>query len=165
MYLELVPDFEETVDVDSGRLPHREAFLQSHNSSSVCEIPGGIKQDYTFARSDILDVKRESHLLLGFDTEYQARQEFFTSAELQSGVGKYEVLSYQFYAINHTGAEWSGIAIPDGSRRMSFTDFIVYAIAKGVAAGEAIPKTIVLVAIIRALTFPRLTTASSSTPA
>lgn len=145
MYLELVPDFQEKTETESDRLPHREAFLQTHNRVSVRETPNGEREDYSFGQSDILELKREDHLLLGFDTEYQTLQEFFKTGEVRSGLGKYEVLSYQFFAINYTGGEWSGIAVPDQRQRMSFTDFIIYAISKGVALGEKIPKTIILV--------------------
>jgi hypothetical protein len=123
-----------------------EVFLLTGNNASIRETIHGDKTEFKFDRADIrTDLKRERHLVLGFDTEYQSLEEFYTNEQVRSRLAKYEVLSYQFFAINHTGAEWSGIAIPDDKQRISFTDFIVYAISRGVAAGEEIPRTIVLV--------------------
>jgi hypothetical protein len=91
-------------------------------------------------------VPRSEFLLLGFDTEYQPLKATFNTEEIKAGEAKYEVLSYQFYAINSNRAEWSGIAIPDDGERLSFTDFIVHAISKGALLGQHVPKTIILVA-------------------
>lgn len=124
----------------------RESFLETKNSARIRERPGGRKFDFSFPQQYIKDVPRSEFLLLGFDTEYQSPQDAFTRDEIEEGKAKYEVLSYQFHAINSNGREWSGIAIPDDGYRISFTDFIVYAISKGALLGEHVPKTIILVA-------------------
>ncbi|MGY3354324.1 hypothetical protein ACVWZK_000987 [Bradyrhizobium sp. GM0.4] len=63
----------------------------------------------------------------------------------QAGQAKYEVLSYQFYAINYNGDTWEGIAIPKPGKRLTLGQFLVYAISKGAQLGQIIPKTVVLV--------------------
>ncbi|PWE75934.1 hypothetical protein XF30_03340 [Bradyrhizobium sp. SUTN9-2] len=124
-----------------------EAFLLATPSALIAERPAGPKTQFSIDRGDVRgDLKRDTHyLILGFDTEYQQLQEFYTNKEVRNRLAKYEVLSYQFYAINYTGAEWSGIAIPEPGRRLSFTEFLVYALGKGAMLGEPIPKTIILV--------------------
>lgn len=131
---------------EAKKKPKREAFLASTNVARIQEGVRFTSKEFTFEREDILDVPRKDYLLLGFDTEYQPNKETFETQEIAEGKAKYEVLSYQFYAINNNGVEWSGIAIPRDGQRLTFTEFIVFAIAKGVELGEIIPKTIVLVA-------------------
>jgi len=125
-----------------------EAFLLASNSAVIREEPNGTLAEFSIDRDDVLiDLKRDQgFLILGFDTEYQQRRKFYEHAEIKNRLAKYEVLSYQFHAINYTGAEWSGIAIPDQPKgRLSFTEFLVYALGKGVLRGQQIPKTIILV--------------------
>ena len=121
-------------------------FLITQNSARIREQPGHRKVEFSFPREYIKDVPRSEYLLLGFDTEYQPVKETFSTDEIKAGDAKYEVLSYQFYAINSNGSEWSGIAIPDDGERIAFTDFIVHAISRGALLGEHVPRTIILVA-------------------
>lgn len=122
------------------------AFLETNNTARIRDKPTGRSRDYSFPRSMIKDVKRSEFLVLGFDTEYQSPQETFETKEIKKGKAKYEVLSYQFHAINSNGVEWSGIAIPNDGDRLSFTDFIVYALSLGARKKQQVPKTIILVA-------------------
>lgn len=122
------------------------AFLETSNIARICNRPRGRKFDYSFPRTTIKDVKRSEFLVLGFDTEYQSPKETFELDEIEAGKAKYEVVSYQFHAINSNGVEWSGIAIPDGGERLSLTEFIVYALSMGARKKQQIPKTIILVA-------------------
>jgi hypothetical protein len=64
---------------------------------------------------------------------------------VQAKQARYEVLSYQGYAIHPNGTTWEGIAIPDDGERITSMDFITMMISKGAALGLKIPKTIVLV--------------------
>lgn len=124
----------------------RENFLKAKNTARIREFPGGPKKNFGFKKTAIKNAKRTEYLLLGFDTEYQTLEDSYDNDAIREGKAKYEVLSYQFHAINSSGAEWNGIAIPDSDgRRLTFTEFMVYAISKGVLLGEDIPKTIVLV--------------------
>ena len=75
----------------------------------------------------------KAHLLIGFDTEYQA----IADSELQSTVktgAKNELLSYQFSIklISSDGpdnaTETEGIIIPDGDQRLTMEEFIGFAI-------------------------------------
>ncbi|MBR1248934.1 hypothetical protein JQ609_18615 [Bradyrhizobium sp. AUGA SZCCT0169] len=122
------------------------AFLETTNTARVRDKLKGRKRDYSFPRSMIKDVKRSEFMVLGFDTEYQSPQEAFKNDAIAEGKAKYEVLSYQFHAINSNGVEWSGIAIPDDNDRLSFTDFIVFALSLGAKKKQQVPKTIILVA-------------------
>ncbi|SDO19925.1 DNA polymerase [Afipia sp. GAS231] len=122
------------------------AFLAASNTVKIRNKPKGRRFDYAFPRAIIKDVKRSEFLVLGFDTEYQSPKDAFEIEEIKEGKAKYEVVSYQFHAINSNGVEWSGIAIPDDDQRLSFTDFIVYALSLGARKKQQIPKTIILVA-------------------
>ena len=95
----------------------------------------------------IKDVKRsKKFLVLGFDTEYQSPQEAFKNDAIAEGKAKYEVLSYQFHAINSNGVEWSGIRDSHDNDRLSFTDFIRIRAVLGAKKKQQVPKTIILVA-------------------
>lgn len=85
------------------------------------------------------------YLILGFDTEYQPISDVFTQKDVKAGTARYEVLSYQFYAINHLGDHWDGLIIPNDGERISLTEFIVFALAKGAAHNFKLPNNIVLV--------------------
>lgn len=122
-----------------------QAVLETTNLVRLRERPDGDLIDFAFLKESIAELPRQEYLILGFDTEYQAVKEKNTQDDVEEGRAKYEVLSYQFYAMNPTGEEWSGITIPKFGQRMSLTDFIVYAISKGAELGYVIPKTIVLV--------------------
>jgi hypothetical protein len=87
------------------------------------------------------------YLILGFDTEFQGPGYAVSRDEIKSGQAKFKVLSYQFHAKTTDGQEWSGICCPDGDKRMSMGEFIVFAL--GVGAREYgvrnIPTAIYLV--------------------
>ncbi len=122
------------------------AFLATSNTAWICNKPKGRNYNCSFPRTMIKDVKRSEFLVLGFDTEYQSPKETFELEAIKAGKAKYEVLSYQFHAINSNGVEWSGIAIPNDGERLSFTEFIVYALSLGARKKQQVPKTIILVA-------------------
>jgi hypothetical protein len=78
----------------------------------------------------------EDYLILGFDTEFVAPRRV-TLKEIRegiskqaAGVGKNQILSYQFAAIGPKGEKWSGIACTDTNdgldARLSFGEFLVY---------------------------------------
>lgn len=87
------------------------AFLGTSNTAYICNRPKGRKFEYSFPRTTIKDVARSEFLVLGFDTEYQSPKETFETEEIKEGKAKYEVVSYQFHAINSNGVEWNGVAI------------------------------------------------------
>lgn len=124
----------------------RETFLIGPNRALLSEAPGGEKIEFAFQRDAInLEPEPKEYLLIGFDTEYQALRPFFTNKEVQAKQARYEVLSYQGYAIHPNGTTWEGIVIPDDGARISSMDFVTMMISKGAALGLKIPKTIVLV--------------------
>ena len=124
----------------------RGTYLEASNVVRIREKPGRRKYERRIPAGCIREVKRNEFLVLGFDTEYQSPDDPFSNDDIREGKAKYEVVSYQFHAINSNGREWNGIAIPDNEERISFTDFIVFAIARGALIKEQIPKTIILVA-------------------
>ena len=94
-------------------------------------------------------------LIIGFDTEYKTRGEAFERHELQEGIGRNEILSYQVHCKLHDpdqpeAQEWGGICFPeDGSvdNRLSLKDLISFAIWKGINSGavSVVPTRIYLV--------------------
>jgi hypothetical protein len=87
----------------------------------------------------------EDYLILGFDTEFVAPPRL-TLKEIRegiskqaAGVGKNQILSYQFAAIGPKGEKWSGIACTDTDdgvdARLSFGEFIVFALGSGLRSG------------------------------
>jgi hypothetical protein len=118
--------------------------LTAKNVVEVREQLGGEPSSYSLPASAIADDK-DSLLIIGFDTEYQPLLDVINAEDVKEGRAGVEVLSYQFYAINHLGQEWSGLVVPESDKRMALTDFVVYALAKGAEAGAALPRNIVLV--------------------
>ena len=115
---------------------------------TVREEPDAEKVTYSFERENIRKTKREEEfLIVGFDTEYQT-EKAVSNTKVKLKLAKYKVLSYQFYAKTKDGIEWSGIVLPDEFTRLSFSEFIVYVIGKGVESGKiiSIPNHIYLVA-------------------
>jgi hypothetical protein len=98
----------------------------------------------------------EDYLILGFDTEFVAPPRV-TLKEIRegiskqaAGVGKNQILSYQFAAIGPKGEKWSGIACTDTNdgldARLSFGEFLVFALGSGLRSGaiKSIPPNIYL---------------------
>lgn len=115
---------------------------------SVVETPGGDPTYYMFERSNIHPEEPENFMIVGFDTEFVAPSQSVSGEVIKGGAAKYEVLSYQFHAKTVDGLEWSGIALPEEGERMSFTDFITFVIAKGIAdlKIDSLPDRLYLVA-------------------
>lgn len=133
--------------IDEKVVVPKKSFLKTKCAVNISEQPGIAPRQFYFARETILsELDRNNYLILGFDTEYQTLKETFSLDEVKAGKARYEVLSYQFYAINFTGETWDGIAIPARpGQRLTLGQFIVYAVSKGAQLGYQIPKTIVLV--------------------
>lgn len=123
----------------------QETFLESNNTVVIRQMPYQPLRRFAVDRSDIQIGKRDDYLLVGFDTEYQPDKPVFDSKDIKDGNARYEVLSYQFYALAQSSNSWSGMAIPNPKQRLTFTEFLTYAIAAGAERGEIIPDTIVLV--------------------
>ena len=87
------------------------------------------------------------YLILGFDTEYQAPPAPVERSTVVQREAKYEVLSYQFHCLTGSGETWSGICCPDDGERMSLSQFIVFALSKGIKedAVQKLPTQIYLV--------------------
>ena len=130
--------------------PYKPDFSLIHtNYINVREEPNAKKITYAFDRENIRKVKREEEfLIVGFDTEYKTPKESVTNPEIKERKARYEVLSYQFHAKTKDGIEWNGIILPDELERVSFSDFIVYVVGKGIQDKiiETIPNQIYLVA-------------------
>jgi hypothetical protein len=94
-------------------------------------------------------------LVIGFDTEYKTPPDSFDRQDLEAGLGRNAILSYQvhckLYDPNFPDCvEWGGIWYPeDGSidNRLSLSDLLTFAIWKGVSTGavDAVPQSIYLV--------------------
>ena len=130
--------------------PYKPDFSLIHtNYINVREEPNAKKITYAFDRENIRKVKREEEfLIVGFDTEYKTPKESVNNKEIKERKARYEVLSYQFHAKTKDGIEWNGIILPDELERVSFSDFIVYVVGKGIQDKiiETIPNQIYLVA-------------------
>ena len=124
-------------EVESKRKKEDETFLTTKPYVEIREEPNQPKELFSLRQSDFAELAREDYLLLGIDTEYQS--DVYTQDDIKAGKGKYEVLSYQFYADDRTGANCSGIAIPDSHERLTLADFVVYALAKSVEQGVRSP--------------------------
>ena len=129
--------------------PYKPDFSLVHkNYVTVREEPNAEKKTYSFDRDHIRKTKREEEfLIVGFDTEYQA-EKAVSNTKVKLGLAKYKVLSYQFHAKTKDGIEWSGLVVPDEYTRLSFSEFIVYVVGKGIESGaiKSIPNHIYLVA-------------------
>ncbi len=99
----------------------------------------------------------DDYLILGFDTEFVAPPRLTLKeiregiSTLAAGVGKNQILSYQFAAIGPKGEKWSGIACTDTNdgvddSRLSIGEFIVFALGSGLRSGviKSIPSKIYL---------------------
>ncbi|MBS7802950.1 hypothetical protein KIH24_00020 [Rhizobiales bacterium TNE-4] len=123
--------------------------LEHVNYVSLREEPDGSENVYGLERHQIRQVKREQeYLIVGFDTEYVTPKDPVDNDKIERGRARYKVLSYQFHAKTQDGIEWNGIIIPTEHARVSFSDFIVYVVGKGLTEGviEKVPNQIYLVA-------------------
>lgn len=90
----------------------------------------------------------DDYIIVGFDTEFKSPAVALTREQIASGLGKYKVLSYQFYAKTFKkGLEWSGICCPENNERISIKDFLIllYGIAAREHGYKNLPTTIYLV--------------------
>ena len=143
----------EMIEADEPDAPENRPRLNAKSDVEVREEPNGLPVSYSLSRHHFKDEGR-GYIIVGFDTEYQTTKETFTVKDVKAGLARYEVLSYQFFAIEPTGREWSGIAIPDNGKRMSLTQFVVFVLAKGASEGYCLPKKIVLVGHFNKADFP-----------
>jgi DNA polymerase type B, organellar and viral len=137
-------------------------YIIARHKVIVREEPTGGQTEYVIVRDKIEpvplkvmgDTALARFLLLGFDTEYQPLKQFYTQDEVtKKKQAFYEVLSYQIYA-KLDGQCFREIVIPHPNSRMTFADFITYAIAKLTAAGTSIPRVAVLVGHFNKADFP-----------
>lgn len=129
-------------------------------SPAAAEITEGVgiaPKQYWVRPEFIQKTKKDSYLIVGFDTEYQAIHDYVDAATVREGKAKYEPLSYQFYAIHQDGTTWSGIALPPDGERMSLSDFIVFVLAKGARHCERSPQNIILVGHFNKADLPAFT--------
>jgi hypothetical protein len=147
--VEPIPDVNqlEMFEIEAVKKASRkeETFLTASNTVTIREMPYQPLRTFAIERSVIESGNRNSYLLIGFDTEYQPLKPVFDNRDVEDGNARYEVLSYQFHAIQLNGSSWSGMAIPNPNQRLTFTEFLTYALAAGAEKDEVIPDTIVLV--------------------
>lgn len=94
-------------------------------------------------------------LVIGFDTEYKSPSNSFDRQDLEAGLGRNTLLSYQvhckLYDPNEpNSSEWGGIIYPaDGSldNRLSLAEVLTFAVWKGISTGavKAVPQMVYLV--------------------
>jgi hypothetical protein len=146
---ESIPDVNqlEMFEIEAVKKASRkdETFLEAASAVTIREMPYQPLETFTINRSDIEIGNLENYLLIGFDTEYQPFKPVFNNKDVEEGNALYEVLSYQFHAIQLNGSSWNGMAIPNPNQRLTFTEFLTYALAAGAERGEIIPEKIVLV--------------------
>lgn len=129
--------------IESTKDYEDDVFLVAKPIVQIREEPGGAKKSFEIGMDDFVDLPRDQYLLMGFDTEYQSTT--YKPEEIKEGKAKYEVLSYQFYVRDLARNEWAGIAIPDMRMRLSFAEFLMFALASVAAGGQKLPKNIVMV--------------------
>lgn len=129
-------------EVETKRDREDEVFLRAKPVVEIREEPNTPKTIFSVRKSDFYKAAPQHYLLLGFDSEYQSRT--YEQEEVKAGKAKYEVLSYQFYA-GVGSYTCSGIAIPDTKMRLTFAEFLIFALANAARGGEKIPTKIVLV--------------------
>jgi hypothetical protein len=131
------------------------SFLKDNCTVSVYEEPpenGAKKIEYSVAEKDFVKAlpkakkkaktktkasqDSEEYLIIGFDTEYKTSNVHVKKDQIIAGQAKYRVLSYQFHAKMPNGAEWQGICCTENDERMSFTQFLAFAIGKGIKEGH-----------------------------
>jgi hypothetical protein len=120
---------------------HRAKTKRIPPKTSIYELPphfdGATMTEYSLKFSDFekenrgktKKTKRDSQLIIGFDTEFKTPPQALTRAELKQGLGRYEVLSYQFHCIFNENVSWSGICCPERDKRISLGSFIVFALS------------------------------------
>lgn len=91
----------------------------------------------------------EAILIIGFDTEFVS-PDALTRLEIQNGMGRYEVLSYQTWCKLYDGrqpaaVEWGGICYPSPDR-LTIAEVITFTIWKGIQSGalKKVPLNIYL---------------------
>lgn len=130
-------------EVVSKRKKKDDVFLVAKPFVEIRQEPNKEKRTFSVKKSDFVDAPRHQYLLLGFDTEYQSTT--YKPEEIKEGKAKYEVLSYQFYVRDLERKEWSGIAVPDMRMRLTFAEFLMFALSSVAAGGQKLPKTVVMV--------------------
>lgn len=121
-------------------------FLEAQGTVVVCERLNGPMTKYKVVREkfDAPGVKSEM-ALFGFDTEYQSIKPLYTHDDVCKMEARYEPLSYQLFAKVNGRVFREIIFPPQAGKRISFVDFIVFAIAKVTLSDVAMPRSIVLV--------------------
>ncbi len=80
------------------------------------------------------------YVIVGFDTEYKSPSDPLTKTQIDEGLGKYQVLSYQYHCIlfdpkQPEAREWKGICYPVDGERLKLPDFLTFALADGISSG------------------------------
>ncbi|WP_267383028.1 MULTISPECIES: hypothetical protein [unclassified Sphingomonas] len=75
------------------------------------------------------DDKRESYIIVGYDTEFKTPDKPVSLDEMKAGDAKYTVLSYQVHCSVYDPAqpdatEWSAICYPEPGERMKLIDIL-----------------------------------------
>lgn len=129
-------------EVESEKKLGDETFLDAKSSVEIREAPNEPKKLFALTPGDFIERKRKDYLLMGVDTEYQSLQ--FTPEDIKKGRAKNEILSYQAYLDDRKGNNCQVIAIPDLKQKLTFAEFVVFALASFVQRGVKIPTTIVM---------------------
>lgn len=94
----------------------------------------------------------DAFLVIGFDTEFKTPVAPLTRSDIKDGLGKYEVLSYQFYCKLYDdqqpdAGEWGGICYPAKNERLSMGEVLAQAVSAGIGGKHVrkLPTKIYLV--------------------
>lgn len=100
-------------------------------------------------------------LLIGYDTEYKTPPDLLRRSDVRAGEAKNTVLSYQAWckvrrADGSSSPEWGGICYPPPGRRLTFGEFLTFAIRQGIASGavKSVPRVICLTGHFTRADFP-----------
>lgn len=114
--------FETPPDLVGRRKPVKSKFVVKH---------GDFEPEAKWTKKSKKTPSNTSYVIIGFDTEYKTPDHPLELEDIKAGKGNYRVLSYQFHCETNAGVKWSGIACPKGDERMSFGQFLVFALASG----------------------------------
>jgi hypothetical protein len=114
--------YETPPDLVGRRKPVKSKFVVKH---------GDFEPEAKWTKKSKKTPSNTSYVIIGFDTEYKTPDHPLELEDIKAGKGNYRVLSYQFHCETNAGVKWSGIACPKGDERMSFGQFLVFALASG----------------------------------
>jgi hypothetical protein len=80
-------------ELTNGKKKKKEYFLPTANELWLKETPTSRRRKFSLQGDNVRQEKRDSYLLIGFDTEFQTPSDPVDNITVQEGRARYEVLS------------------------------------------------------------------------